>query len=137
MKALSVALLFLLVSFLWASRWYPDFREGVSVAKEEGKLVLVYFYENGCSYCKYMEEVVFIDPKVSSLMDRAFVVVPINVEDIPGYLDRRFRVIGTPTFFIYDPYKDEIVMQVLGLQETEQFLGLLTRACTKFGSKRC
>ena len=127
----------LLPFFLLASQWYPDFRKGVEVAKKEGKLVLVYFYEEGCNYCKYMEEVVFVEPEVSSLMDRAFVVVPVDTEDIPDYLDKRFRVYGTPTFFVYDPNKDKIVMQIFGMQESDEFLELLRRACSKVKVKSC
>ncbi len=127
----------LLSCFLFASQWYPDFRKGVEVAKREGKLVLVYFYEEGCNYCKYMEEVVFVEPEVSSLMDKAFVVVPVDTEDIPDYLDKRFRVYGTPTFFVYDPNRDKIILQIFGMQESDEFLELLREACSKVKVKSC
>ena len=127
-----VSFLLLLFSYLlFASEWYPDFRKGVEVAKKEGKLVLVYFYEEGCDYCKYMEEVVFVEPEVNSLIERAFVVVPVDTEDIPGYLDGRFRVYGTPSFFVYDPTEGRIVMRIFGMQESDEFLELLKRACSK------
>lgn len=129
--------LLLLSCIIFASQWYPDFRKGVEVAKKEGKLVLIYFYEEGCTYCKYMEEVVFVEPEVSSLMDRAFVVVPVDTEDIPDYLDKRFRVYGTPTFFVYDPFRDRIVMQIFGMQESEEFLELLKRACSRVKVRSC
>ncbi len=125
------------MSLALSSRWYPDFNEGVRVAKKEGKLVLLYFYEEGCNFCKYMEDVVFVDPKVSELMERAFVVVPIDVEDIPSELDRRFRAFGTPTFMVYDPKKDKLIMQVFGLQETDEFLEVLNSACRKGKVKGC
>ena len=130
-------ILLLLSCFLFASQWYPDFRKGVEVAKREGKLVLVYFYEEGCNYCKYMEEVVFVEPEVSSLMDKAFVVVPVDTEDIPDYLDKRFRVYGTPTFFVYDPNRDKIILQIFGMQESDEFLELLKKACSKVKVKSC
>ncbi len=137
MRVLKLFILLFLVGFLWADRWYPDFQRGVETAKREGKLVLVYFYEDGCNYCKYMEDVVFIDPEVSTLMENAFVVVPVNVEDIPETLDKRFRAVGTPTFFVYDPKSDRIVMQIFGLQETDEFLELLMSACKRSKVKGC
>ncbi|WP_457601423.1 thioredoxin family protein [Hydrogenivirga sp.] len=130
-------LLVILGAVVWASRWYPDFHRGVEVARQENKLVMVYLYENGCNYCKYMEDVVFIDPKVSDIMERVFVVVPVNVEDIPEDLDRRFRSLGTPTFFIYDPKRDKLLMQIFGMQEADEFYELLTDACKKYGMRRC
>jgi len=51
-------------------RWYPDLREGLEVARKQNKLVMFYFYEETCTYCKYMEDVVFVDPKVSSFMSK-------------------------------------------------------------------
>jgi len=47
-----------LITLAFGSDWYPDFNKGVDKARKEGKLVMVYFYEEGCTYCKYMEEVV-------------------------------------------------------------------------------
>ena len=137
MKGKLILFLLFATCYLFASQWYPDFRKGVEVAKKEGKLVLVYFYEEGCSYCRYMEEAVFVEPEVSSLMDKAFVVIPIDTENIPGYLDRRFRVYGTPSFFIYDPIRDKIVMQIFGMHESDEFLNLLKRACSKVRAKSC
>jgi thioredoxin-related protein len=135
MKVLSLFLFVFLLVFVRASEWYPDFRKAVEVANREDKLILLYFYEEGCTYCKYMEEVVFIDGKVSTLMEEVFVVVPINVEDIPEELDRRFRAVGTPTFMVYDPKRDKLFAQIFGLQEAEEFFELLKGACRK--AKRC
>ncbi|HIC97011.1 MAG TPA: DUF255 domain-containing protein [Aquificaceae bacterium] len=119
------------------SRWYPNIEEGLRVAREEGKLVLFYFYEEGCSYCKYMEEVVFVDPHVSDLMERSFVVIPVDTEDPPPDLDKRFRVFGTPTFFIYDALKGKVIMEIVGMHESDIFLRLLKRACAKVEVRAC
>ncbi len=109
-----LALLFTL-TLLWSeSRWYPDVKEGFETAKIK--------YEEGCSYCRYMETVVFVDPEVSSLMDRAFVVVPVDMENIPRELD---------------PLRDRIIMEIFGMQESDEFLDLLKRACSKGKVKSC
>lgn len=137
MVVLRLALLLLFLGTVWSSQWYPDFRVGVETAKREGKLVLLYFYEEGCSYCKYMEDAVFIDPRVSTIMDNVFVVVPVDVDNTPPELDRRFRAVGTPTFFVYDPKRDRVIMQIFGLQESDEFFELLKSACKKSGVQRC
>ncbi len=133
-KILSIILSLYLFAF---GDWYPDFRKGVEVAKKENKLVMVYFYEEGCTYCKYMEEVVFIEPEVYKLMEKNFVVVPIDIEDPPDYLDRRFTAAGTPTFYIYDPRTDKIVLTIFGMQEAEDFIKLLKLACSKAKIRTC
>jgi thioredoxin-related protein len=137
-----VLILLLLAGVLsWAStldeRWYPDVKEGIRVAKEKGKLVMFYFWEEGCTYCKYMEEVVFVDPQVYRYMHEKFVIVPVDTDNIPPDLDRRFRVLGTPTFIIYDPRTDRIVFQIIGMQEIEDFLKLMMMACRKAKVMEC
>ncbi|MDQ7039093.1 MAG: thioredoxin fold domain-containing protein [Aquificota bacterium] len=118
-------------------RWYPDVKEGIKVAREKGKLVMFYFWEEGCTYCKYMEEVVFVDPKVYRYMHEKFVIVPVDTDNFPPDLDRRFRVLGTPTFIIYDPKTDRIVFQIIGMQEVDEFLQLMTIACKKARVMEC
>ncbi len=118
-------------------RWYPDVKEGLDVAKKQNKLVMFYFYEETCTYCKYMEEVVFVDPKVSTFMSKNFVVVPIDVEDPPKDLDRRLRVFGTPHFMFLDPFRNRVIFEIIGMQETDDFLRLIRRACLKFERRKC
>ena len=137
MRLVGFLLALSIILFSFGSEWYPDFNKGVEKARKEGKLVMVYFYEEGCNYCKYMEEVVFIDPKVSDLMEKSFVVVPVDTDNTPDHLDKRFRALGTPTFMIYDPFRDKIIMQIFGLQESEEFFDYLSSACKKSKVKRC
>jgi thioredoxin-related protein len=137
MKVILGFLTALAVALASQDRWYPDFHEGLSVARKNNKIVMLYFYEEACTYCKYMEEVVFIDPKVSDFMSKNFVVVPIDVEDPPENLDRRFRAFGTPHFMFLDPFKNRVILEVLGMQETDEFLNFLKTACRKFERRSC
>jgi len=38
---------------------------------------------------------------------------------------------------IYDPFKDKIIMQIFGLQESDEFYEYLSSACKKAKVKRC
>lgn len=118
-------------------RWYPDLREALKVAREQNKPIMLYFYEETCSYCKYMEDVVFVDPAVSKFMRDNLIVVPIDVEDPPSYLDRRLRVFGTPHFTFYDPFKRKVIFEIIGMQEADDFLTFLKKACRKFERRTC
>ncbi len=138
MRVLILFTLFILsLGVALEDRWYPNVKEGIRVAKEKGKLVMFYFWEEGCTYCKYMEEVVFVDPEVYRYMHEKFVIVPVDVDNIPEDLDRRFMVLGTPTFIIYDPRTDRIVFQIIGMQEIDEFLKLMTMACRKAKVMEC
>ncbi len=117
------------------AQWVPSFREGREIAEREGKLILIYFYEEGCAYCRRMEELVFPDRRVDEVIGKAFLVVPVNVEDIPQDLDRRFRTVGTPSLLVYDPAADRVVIQLFGLQEAGELAELLGEICRRKG--RC
>ena len=137
MRIFAVLLLILALGFTSEDRWYPDVKEGIRVAKEKGKLVMFYFWEEGCTYCKYMEEVVFVEPEVYRYMHEKFVIVPVDVDNPPPELDKRFRVLGTPTFIIYDPRTDRIVFQIIGMQEADDFMKLMVTACRKAKVMEC
>jgi len=117
--------------------WIPSFREAATVAREEERVMMIYFYEEDCAYCRRMEETVLPDPEVDGLLKRAFVVVPVNVEEIPDDLDRRFRAVGTPSFLFYDPRTDRVLFQLFGVQEKGEFLRFLRKACKSAGVRRC
>ena len=132
-----VLILTFALTLMAQDRWYPDLREALKVAREQNKPIMLYFYEETCSYCKYMEDVVFVDPAVSRFMRDNLIVVPIDVEDPPSYLDRRLRVFGTPHFTFYDPFSGKVIFEVIGVREAEDFLKLLKRACRKFERRAC
>ncbi len=137
MKVLLAVILTLSVGFSAQDRWYPNFYEGLKVARETNRLIMIYFYEETCTYCKYMEDNVFPDPNVHDYLSKNFVVVPIDVEDPPDNLDRRLRAFGTPHFMFYDPFRKKVIMEVIGLQETDDFLRFLRSACRKFERRQC
>jgi len=128
-------LILIFVAGLSFSQWIPSFREGREIAEREGKLILIYFYEEGCAYCRRMEETVFPDRRVDKIIRRAFLVVPVNVEEEPEDLDRRFRTVGTPSLLVYDPATDRIVIQLFGVQEAGELADLLGEICRRKG--RC
>jgi len=116
--------------------WVTDFYKGVQIARSEGKEVLIYFYGEHCPYCLQMEEFVLGDPEVDSFIRERFVVVSLDASKA-GDLDRKFGVIGTPYFVVYDPKEDRIIMKIFGSRERDDFLSLLIKACKKSSLRRC
>ncbi|WP_457601045.1 thioredoxin family protein [Hydrogenivirga sp.] len=123
-------------SYSQVEGWVTDFKEGIELAKSQGKEVLIYFYGEHCPYCLQMEEFVLGDPEVDSYIRERFVVVSLNINDSEE-LDRKFNVFGTPYFVVYDPESDRIVLRIFGSREREDFLSLLVKACKKTNLRRC
>ncbi len=123
-------------SYSQTEGWVTDFDRGVELAKSQNKEVLIYFYGEHCPYCLQMEEFVLGDPEVDSYIRERFVVVSLNISEVHE-LDKKFGVIGTPYFVVYDPKRDKIVLRIFGSREREDFLNLLIKACKKSNLRRC
>ncbi len=135
LRAVLVAVLFVSV-FVFAGNWFTDFEKALDSAKKSGKKLFIYFYSDHCPYCLQMEEFVLGDPEVDSFINDNFVVLSVDV-DKNRSLNRRFGVIGTPFFVIYDPRKDRVITRIFGSREKEVFLSLLTGVCKKSNLRRC
>ena len=51
---------------------------GLTEAAETGKLVLVDVYEDGCKYCRAMEQNVYPDTTVRTVLDAGYIPVKVN-----------------------------------------------------------
>lgn len=71
--------------------WY-SYEEGMAIAAEQEKPVMVDVYASWCKWCKELDRVIYTDPDVIKLSDR-FVCVKINSDKEPA-LARRYNPQG-------------------------------------------
>lgn len=57
---------------------WKSYDSALSKAKNEGKLIYLYFYTDWCKYCKKMDKETLSDPKVAKYLNRTFIPVRIN-----------------------------------------------------------
>lgn len=57
-----------------------SYTEGLALAENENKYVLIYFYTDWCSWCKKMDKEVFSDKEIIETMSQNFVSIRINTE---------------------------------------------------------
>jgi thioredoxin-related protein len=57
-----------------------DANEGLTKAKEEGKILLVDYYTDWCGWCKVMDDSTYKDPRVIETLEEYFVLAKINPE---------------------------------------------------------
>lgn len=60
---------------------YDDYEEGMKVAAQEGKPVLIDFSGYGCVNCRKMEGAVLDDPNVKNMITDNFVVIKLMVDE--------------------------------------------------------
>ncbi len=117
-----------------AIAWYP-YDQGLKLAKESGKHIIVDFTAKWCGYCKKMDKEVFTDPEVIKFLNTHFVCVKVdgdspNELNIEGYkiteqnLARsEYRVSGYPTFWFLKSTSERIG-PASGYRPKDQFLDM-------------
>lgn len=60
---------------------FDDYDAGMKYAQEQGKPVMIDFTGFGCVNCRKMELAVWIDPKVSSIIENDYVLISLYVDD--------------------------------------------------------
>ena len=98
----------------WFKESFLDIREDVNEAREAGRRVLLFFYQNGCPYCNLMVERNFSQQTIEQQMQEQFDVIAVNmwgdraVLDLAGRerTEKQFatdlRVQFTPTLLFLD-----------------------------------
>jgi thioredoxin-related protein len=123
----------------WFAETFLDVREDVAEAAKEGRRLMLYFWLDGCPYCRRLVAVTFKDPKIVARMRRDLVAVAINVRGdrevtwadgttmSEKQLVALLKVRSTPTLIFFDE-KGGIALRVSGYLDPGQFDAVLNRA---------
>ena len=115
---------------------WVKYDEGLKMAKESGKHILINFTTSWCGYCKKMNRTTFKEPEVIKMLDDGFISIKVdgdskNELNIDGYkiterdLSRaEYRVRGYPTYWLLKPAGEKLGY-ISGYQEAGSFLDLL------------
>jgi thiol:disulfide interchange protein DsbD len=103
------------------------------VAKETGKMVLIYFYTDWCSICKKLKSTTLVDPRVNKALSENYVALKVNMTDDDDKgsqeIKKKYQVYGPPVFVFYDKEGNKLDDETLyGYQDPKSFydyLGLL------------
>jgi len=117
-------------------KWYP-YREGMALAREKGRPVLMDFYAVWCGWCRRMDNEVFADPEVSAKLAEKYVCVRIHTDANYGETIRyknhlmtkeefmaMLGVQGLPTLVFLDK-EGNLITRVPGFVPKELMLPLL------------
>ena len=126
----------------WFKESFLDIREDVEEAAADGRRVVLYFYQDGCPYCKKLLETNLAQRDIVELMRSRFDVIAINmwgdreVTDLLGRdtTEKKFaealRVMFTPTMLFLDE-QGRVVLRVNGYYPPHKFKAALQYAAEK------
>jgi thioredoxin-related protein len=129
----------------WFAHSFLDIREDVSDAAAAGKRVLLYFYQDGCPYCKKLLDTNFSLQDTEVKTRKHFEVVAINmwgdreVTDFAGAqttekeFARSLRVMFTPTLLFLDE-QGTVILRLNGYYPPHKFNAALDYGVVGTGS---
>ncbi|MGJ1268329.1 thioredoxin family protein [Sphingobacterium spiritivorum] len=131
-KIYTLLILMLFSTGLFAQQFHifkGSFEQLKAQAQKENKLILIDLYFEGCMPCKQMDNEVFPDPKIVSLLNKDYLLFKTDVfKEIDGkLLSRKYAVSGFPTFLLLDATGKLITMES-GFYAVDRFAALLEAA---------
>lgn len=106
--------------------WQTNLRAAHSQAKSEGKLLLLHFYTDNCSWCDKLEAGAFRAPQVGEAVQKDYIPVKVHAERNPK-LTEMFKVIKFPTDVIVST-TGEVLSHSVSPQLPDPYVAMLTDA---------
>ena len=109
--------------------WIDDYEEGLSMARQENRPILVDFWAPWCRPCIEMDARVFSRPEVVEAIE-PFVPVKLNV-DVPEYSDLKINTFGShalPYYIFLNPDGSPTGVEVEYAVPVDEFLDAVRRA---------
>lgn len=140
-KVISILVLIFVVFFIYASvqssvvlsdedyaylsdyQWYKSLDEGMSIAKQENKPVLVYFWAVWCQYCEKFETQTLTDPGVRQMLENEFVMVAVDLDE-----DRdtaRMYGVSYPPHELFVDENGQVINRIGGYVDADYFYQVL------------
>ena len=129
----------------WFANSFLDIREDVSEAATAGKRVLLYFYQDGCPYCKKLLDTNFALQDTEAKTRKHYEVVAINMwgdREVTGFdgtltTEKEFaqslRVMFTPTLLFLDT-RGAVILRINGYYPPHKFNAALDYGVSGSGS---
>ncbi len=122
----NVEIPFLKLSFL-------NLQEDLQEARQEGKYLIIMFYQEGCPFCDKMYRVTFQDKKVKEYFTKYFYMVLVDIKGANLLIDfqgkeitekefaHRHRIRGTPVFIFVD-HQGKQILKLIGYIPPQDWL---------------
>ncbi len=112
---------------------WMSFDNGMALARDMGKPVVIDFYTSWCRWCKVMDKETFKDEEVASYLSAHFISIKLNAEQTntkiqyggrtytPAALARAFKLRGYPSVAYLDE-KGALIFVDTGFKKAGQFM---------------
>lgn len=119
MTKLILTLLILTASLFAEPKWTHSYEQAKTQALESHKAVMVMLSLEGCDACWYMENIVFEDKVMKSLIMDNFIPVYLDIKE--DEIPEHFVFIGTPTFYFTRANGEKLGHRINGASNVKDF----------------
>ncbi|MGH8686327.1 MAG: thioredoxin family protein [Burkholderiales bacterium] len=123
----------------WFAESFLEFPQDANEAAQDGKRLMLYFWQDGCPYCRQMTQTTFADPALITRTRKSFVAVALDIfgdREVQWFdgrrlpekaLARALDVRATPTIIFLDE-KGNPVLRTVGYLSVDKFGAALEQA---------
>ena len=106
-------------------------------AKKMDKILFIKFTTSWCAPCKIFDESVLKNIEVMLLLQKNFITVTINGENIDYGIDNalKYNITSYPTFLFTKP-EGKIIQKYVGNMGSKKFISCLNEVSKKFSKKK-
>ena len=104
--------------------WIEDFQEGIQLAQQEKKPILLAFHASWCPPCRDMKRSTYKSPEVISLVEEYYVPILMDV-DRDKQIAAKYNVSPNPVYFLCSP-NGTPNSSFVGYFDAEEFLAKIS-----------
>lgn len=104
--------------------WLDSLDQGLSLAQEQKKPVMIDFYTGWCGFCKKLDSETFSNPQVTELAEK-FVCVKVNGDDNSDII-KKYGIRGFPTI-VFLNWQGQETERVVGFRPATAFAPVMNR----------
>ena len=121
--------------------WSDNYKVSVERAADEGKPIFIDFTGYTCTNCRAMESNVFPLASVQEKFEQMELVRLYTDDGTDGPENQKFQfqftgTVALPTYVIVNPYSGEIISQLIGYVQKEEFQKFLNQGLNKFNTQK-
>ncbi len=112
-------------AYLGGLVWHKSIDKALTIAKQENKPVMVYFWAVWCQFCEKFETETLPDPEITKILTNDYVLVAIDLDEDRATANK--YGVSYPPYVIFLDKSGNIIERIPGFVEANSFLPIIIK----------